>query len=191
MEEKAIGLVETHRVVAGIVAADAMLKAAEVDLIDARSTCIGKFIVLIRGAPEAVRSAVAAGIDAAGEALADHCIVPGVHPAVVAGIDSRIPTGSGECLGLVETTTVAACLVAADVAVKAADVTLLELRVANHLGGKCYFMLWGDREDIEAAVSAASATVSAGALVQRATIPDLQSDLKRKITLSRGVGRVV
>jgi microcompartment protein CcmL/EutN len=182
MEGKAIGLVETHRVVAGVLAGDAMLKRAAVELIDARYVCIGKFIVLIQGEGNSVNRAVEAGAEAAGEYLADRLFIRDVHPAVLAAIDRIAPAGRGESLGLIETTTVAACIAAADAAVKAADVALLELRLANRLGGKSYALIWGTVGEVEAAVVAGVATVPEGVLVQQAVIPSLHPDLRNEIT---------
>ena len=50
--------------------------------------------------------------------------------------DEPIPSGELDALGVIETTTVASCIVAADIALKEASVDLLDLRVANGLGGK-------------------------------------------------------
>jgi len=49
MVEKAIGFIETDSVAAGIEAADAAVKRASVELLEARSICPGKYMVLFRG----------------------------------------------------------------------------------------------------------------------------------------------
>lgn len=56
-----IGAVELNSVAAGVVAGDAMLKAANVDLVVAQPTCPGKFIVIVAGDTASVETAVAAG----------------------------------------------------------------------------------------------------------------------------------
>ena len=46
---KAIGMVEYKTVASGVVAADAMVKTSEVDIIEAQTVCPGKYIVIISG----------------------------------------------------------------------------------------------------------------------------------------------
>ena len=55
---KAIGMVEYKTVASGVVAADAMVKTSEVDIIEAQTVCPGKYIVIISGDLSAVRAAV-------------------------------------------------------------------------------------------------------------------------------------
>lgn len=94
-EEKAIALVETNRVVAGILGGDAMLKRGAAELMDARYVCVGKFIVLILGETRSVQEALQACVEAAGDYLQDQLFIPNVHPAVLAAMDKRIPAGHG------------------------------------------------------------------------------------------------
>ena len=57
MERNSIGLIELTSIAAGYQAADAMLKAAEVDIILSRTICSGKYMVLIGGDVAAVKAA--------------------------------------------------------------------------------------------------------------------------------------
>ena len=58
---RAIGLVEFVSIAKGIEAADAMLKAANIELLEAKPICPGKYIVLICGDVSAVENSVNAG----------------------------------------------------------------------------------------------------------------------------------
>jgi microcompartment protein CcmL/EutN len=49
MTDPAIALIETNSIAAGILAGDAMVKKAVVQLLEARSICPGKYMVLIGG----------------------------------------------------------------------------------------------------------------------------------------------
>ena len=49
MEYNAIGLIEYSSIAKGIGSADAMVKAAEVELVLSRTICSGKFMNLIAG----------------------------------------------------------------------------------------------------------------------------------------------
>lgn len=61
---------------------------------------------------------------------------------------------------MVESFNVAALIGAADVAVKSANVTLRELRLAMALGGKAFALFTGDVASVQAAVDAARRVLS-------------------------------
>ena len=92
------------------------------------------------------------------------------------------PPGKGEALGIIETITVATCIVAADAAAKAADVSLLELRLANGLGGKSFVLIEGEVSEVEAAVEAGTKfPQQEGLLVRKVIISQLHEEMKAKI----------
>lgn len=62
----AIGMIELSSIARGIITADAMLKAGQVDMITASSTCPGKYIAIVHGEVAAVEASMAAGITTAG-----------------------------------------------------------------------------------------------------------------------------
>jgi len=83
---------------------------------------------------------------------------------------------------VVETFSAASCIVAADVAVKSADVDLIEVRIAMGLGGKAFCLIAGDVGPVETAVAAAAAAVGRhGMLVRRVVIPSLAPQVRRHI----------
>src|ERR1035438_8501325 len=57
MAKNSIGMVELGSIAAGYQVCDAMLKAAEVELVLARSICSGKYMVMVRGEVGAVQAA--------------------------------------------------------------------------------------------------------------------------------------
>ena len=69
--EPAIGLIETNSVAAGIQAGDAMVKRAPIRLLEARSICPGKYMVLVSGETAPVEEAMQAGLALAGDAVVD------------------------------------------------------------------------------------------------------------------------
>lgn len=78
---KAIGLIETRGLVASIEAADAMLKAAEVELVGTEKIGSGLVTVIVKGDVGAVKAATEAGSEAAqrlGELVAVH-VIPRPH----------------------------------------------------------------------------------------------------------------
>lgn len=84
MTNQALGMIETRGLVAAIEAADAMLKAANVELVGTEKIGSGLVSVMVRGDVGAVKSAVEAGASSAerlGEVIATH-VIPRPHDDV-------------------------------------------------------------------------------------------------------------
>jgi microcompartment protein CcmL/EutN len=156
--DPAVALLEFDSISVGIVAGDAMIKASPLGAIHSGTVHPGKYLVMVSGDTASVEEAVRAGRDAGSEAILDVVFLADVHPAVanaVAGNSNRAPVGD-EALGIVESSSVAAVLDAADAGVKAASVELAALRLADGLGGKAYVLFSGAVAEVEAALEAAS-----------------------------------
>ncbi|MFA5781169.1 MAG: BMC domain-containing protein [Bacteroidales bacterium] len=90
-EMKALGMIETRGFTAMVEASDAMVKAANVELIGYEKIGGGFVTAIVRGDVAAVRAAVDAGIRAAekvGEIVSSH-VIPRPHDSV----DSVLPLG--------------------------------------------------------------------------------------------------
>jgi len=174
-----IGLVELNSIAIGIQTGDAMLKAAFVDLLRASTICPGKYIVLVYGSVDAVRASVKAGRECGGENVVDHLIIPNIHPSVIPAIAAATDVQVVNAVGVIETFSAASSIVAADLAAKAADVELIEVRLANGIGGKSFVVLTGEVAAVQAAVAAGSAHPSEqGLLVKSVVIPSPHEDLR-------------
>ena len=80
----AIGMVETRGLTASIEAADAMLKAADVELVGTEKIGSGLVTVIVKGEVGAVKAATESGQEAAsriGELVAEH-VIPRPHQDV-------------------------------------------------------------------------------------------------------------
>ncbi len=182
MTEPAIALIETNSIAAGILVGDAMVKKAEVELLEARSICPGKYMVLIGGEVGPVRESYQTGIATAADTLVDRLFLPNVDRSIFPALMSATPPRGDEALGIIETVTAAVCIVAADAAAKATDIQLLEIRLANGLGGKSFVLLEGTVADVEAAVAAGVEPVKQeGLLIRQVVIPQLHEQMRAKI----------
>ena len=78
---QALGMIETRGLVASIEAADAMAKAANVDVLNKRAIGGGYITIMVRGDVGAVRTALGAGRKAAGKIgeVVTTRIIPGPH----------------------------------------------------------------------------------------------------------------
>jgi len=182
MTKNSIGLIELTSIAAGFEAADAMLKAAEVEIILSRTICSGKYMVLVGGDVAAVTSSVDAGCVAAGGSVIDTFVIPNVHQAVFPAIAGTSKVDLLDALGIVESFSVASLIEAADAAVKAARVQLIEIRLAMALGGKAFVTLTGEVAAVQSAVDAGAAVVAAkGLLVNKVVIPQPRKELLSEV----------
>lgn len=180
--ETSVGFIEFNSIAAGIFATDAMAKKSEVEIIDSRSVCPGKYIILIAGTTGPVDESLQAGLEAGADAVTDHLFLPNVHTQVIPAILAAGPVGKLQAVGVIETFSIPSCILAADSAVKEAEIRLLEIRLANGLGGKSFVTMTGDIPDIEAAMEIGEQKVKTiGALVRTVIIPRPHPDLARFI----------
>jgi microcompartment protein CcmL/EutN len=103
----------------------------------------------------------------------------------------RLPDAT-DALGVVETSTVAAAIHAADAGIKGADVRLLELRLADGLGGKGIVLYSGLVADVEAAVEIGVGVLRRPELlVRQVVIPQLHPEMWEAITEATRFGSLV
>jgi len=178
MANNSIGLIELSSIAAGFEVSDAMLKAANVSLLLARSICSGKYMVMVRGDVAAVEASVSAGIGGGKFSVIDSFVIPNLHEAVFPAISGATKIEALEALGVLESFSVAALIEGADAAVKAANVQLIEIRLAMALGGKAFVTLTGDVAAVQSAVDAGAQIVGRkGMLVNKVVIPSPRPEL--------------
>ena len=156
---RAIGMVEYKTVSAGVEAADAMAKTADIDIVEASVVCPGKYIVLITGDLSAVKASVDRARVQYERFLIDSFVLGNPHESILPAIYGATHIGELNALGIMETYSAPSIIVAADVAAKTAIVDLIEVRVARGMCGKSYVMLTGEIAAVEAAIQAAKQTI--------------------------------
>lgn len=182
MNDKSVGLIELSSIAAGFSVADSALKAGNVKLMLSRSICSGKYMILIAGDTASVEAAIATASECAAGCLIDHIVIPNLHPDVLTAIGRTTPAEPTGALGIFESFNVATLIKAADAAAKAAEVTLLEVRLAMALGGKAFCTLTGDVGSVQAAVAAGRAVIAeAGVLVNAVVISRPHPDVYREV----------
>ena len=165
MNAKSVGLIELSSIAAGFSVADAALKAGDVRE------------VMVNGKP-----VVATGVEVANGCLIDHIVISNLHKDVFTAIGRTSPVEPNGALGVIESFNVATLIKAADAAAKAADITLLEIRLAMALGGKAFATMTGDVSSVQAAVAAARNVIAdAGVLVNAVVISRPHPDVYREV----------
>lgn len=178
MFDPALSLIEFSSIAVGIQAADAMVKRAPIEVIRAGTVQPGKYLVLIGGLTADVEESLDAGRQVGGSEIVDLVYLPQVHRGVVEALQGgRVPE-SNDALGVIETSSVAAAIQAADAGIKAADVRLVEIRLADGLGGKGIVLYSGLVADVEVAVASGVAALDrAEQLVRQVVIPQLHGEM--------------
>jgi len=177
-----VGCLETSSIARGVEAADAMLKAAQVRLLVCNPVCPGKYIVMVGGLTAEVQAAVKAGLDVAADTLVDTTVIPRVHPQVIESFTAATMPDKVEAIGMIETFSLVASVLAGDQAVKSARVDLLEIRLARALGGKAYVLLTGEVAAVRAALDAGQRAARENGLMLGTTlIPAPHPELVQKL----------
>src|SRR5687768_7608223 len=156
-----------------------MVKRAAVRVLRADPLTPGKYLIVIGGSEAEVEEALGAGRAAAGETELDVLLLPHVHEAILSALGGTLADEAAArdgALGVLELSTVAATIGAADAALKAAHTVLLALHLARGIGGKGYFALAGSQDAVEAALEAGDAAVEPGARAGREIIPRPHGD---------------
>ena len=180
--DAALALVEVASIARGMRVGDAMVKRAACRVLLGEPVTPGKFLVLVSGPVDVVEESFQAGVAEAGDLLLAQLFLPGVHPQVVPAIQGTSWELPWDSLGVVETRTVSAGIVAADVACKESPVQIIEMRLAAGVGGKGVFTLTGDLSDVQAAVEAAAASArGSSALVQTEVIARPHPDFRGRL----------
>jgi microcompartment protein CcmL/EutN len=178
MKMNSLGLVELSSIASGMQAADMMLKTSEVELVLSRTICSGKYMVMVGGDVAEVQSAVDAVESQLDYSIIDTFVIPNVHPDIFPALSGHSEHGELEALGILESFSVASLIEGADAAVKAANVRLIEIRLAMALGGKAFCTLTGEVAAVTSAVESGADLVSRkGLLVNKVVIAQPRKEL--------------
>ena len=178
----AIGVIEFSSIARGVDTTDKMLKAARVDLLKTSTVCPGKYITIVSGRVDDVKSSMRVARQHGAEYVVDTLEIPNIHeqliPAIVAGTVVEKP----EAIGVMEFYSVTGGISAADVAAKAAKIQMLEIRIARGLGGKGFLVFTGEVSSVRSAVKAcANALGETGEITSHCVIASPHKDLVKQV----------
>ncbi len=122
----------------------------------------GHWLIAFAGEVEPVELSFARALLRAGTAVVDSVLLPYAEPRLLPALQDGGRDGTvrfpfpGDALGVVQTASPPTLLRAVDAALKGATVELVELRIAEGLGGRALATLWGNQHDVEAAIELAT-----------------------------------
>ncbi|MEE2959319.1 MAG: BMC domain-containing protein [Myxococcota bacterium] len=153
----ALALLEIDGVPSAYRARDEAQKQAPVTTLAFTPVSPGKVILIFTGAIACVEESLAAADNILGPRRIDLLFLPGIHPQalkVIGGKRTKLPEQSA--MGIVECSTIASGVRAADSMVKGAAIQLLRLHLGSGFGGKAFIEFSGDVADVEAALDIAT-----------------------------------
>ncbi len=181
MKEPALGMIEYKSVARGIYSCDLMVKKAPVRILETHPVCPGKYLTIVCGEVAEVEEAMKAGLESGKDMVVSDLFLPYLHSSILPALSGTTKIDQFDALGIIETFAVATCVEAADIAAKATPVQLVEIRLANGLGGKAYFVMTGQLADVEEALELAKKhAAKEGMLAACEIIPAPHPDLIEK-----------
>jgi microcompartment protein CcmL/EutN len=161
-ETPALAFIELSSISRGLVLTDIILKKAPVRVIASQPISSGKHVILFFGDVASVEESFKAAVELSDGCILKQILIPGVHASLVPYLDSlweqdAMSRTIGDSVAIAESTTLAGAILAADRALKMADVALCRMRLGQGIGGRAYFVISGRLEEIQAASDAARA----------------------------------
>ena len=151
---KSIGFVEVKSIPVGIQTADEMLKAGNIEILLATPNCPGIYVIIVSGQVGPVKAAMANAEMVAGVYLIENYHIDNINEKVLPAVSGVTEVSDLKAIGTVETISALTSVIAADVAVKAAKVEIVDIRIARGLGGKGFFMITGEVSSVKQAIQA-------------------------------------
>jgi microcompartment protein CcmL/EutN len=181
----AIALLELPSIATGIFCADEMIKCSPITVLKSGTVHKGKYLILIGGTVASTEEAFKIGRAIAKEDLIDQVFLPDIHSQVYEAITGQRRPCSKESIGIIETTTAAATIKSTDAAIKGAKIDVVEIRLADHLGGKGFSIVTGEVEDVQSAIHVAQNTITnPDYWVHGIVIPHLHFEMAEQIEQS-------
>ncbi len=174
-----LGILEFSSIAVGFNALDEMIKTAPIKIIDARTICFGKYLIVFSGDVASVEYAFTKGIEIGGNFIVDSLFLPMVHPEIIDTFGTVKQIEDWGTIGIIETKTVTSAVEAADIAAKVGGIEIVEIRLANGFGGKSYVKMIGSLENIQEATEAGTEKISLkNALFAKTIIAQPEKELK-------------
>jgi microcompartment protein CcmL/EutN len=164
-ETPALGFIELSSISRGLYLTDVVAKKAPIKIVASQPISSGKFVLFFTGDVASVDESYRAALLLGEGLILNQIVILGVHEKLAPFLSALWGTQMGHfyleskfsetAIGIVESNTMAGAVLAADFALKAANVELYRMRLGQGIGGKAYFILMGLQEEVEAALESA------------------------------------
>ncbi len=178
---QSLALLEFGSVAVGMLAVDRMLKNSPVALLRCGTVHPGRYLALVGGSVASTQEAHSEGVlvgREAGSLVAEVCLNDPA-PSLAEALEGGRKEPNGDTLGVCEVSTSPGLLGLMDRILKALPVGLVEVRLADDLGGRALAIIHGELSDVqEAAVMAPSCLKDNSQLLNFSVISRLDDTLR-------------
>ncbi len=158
----ALAMIELDAIPPGLSVLDTIVKEAPVHIVSSGTVHCGHYLILFSGQVEAVTIAFAKAMNSASCHARDSVLLPHAEdrilPAIMQSVVRR--PSVGDTLGMLQTASSPVLLQVVDACLKGATVDLVEMRLADDLGGHSIASVWGETHDVQAALSIAQEVIT-------------------------------
>jgi len=177
-----IGLLEFKSIAKGIEVTDEIMKSSNVELVMSNAICPGKYVSIITGELAQVRNAIEIGKTLGGIFKIEAEMIANIHPDILPALSGTAEIDDITSIGVIETMSALNSIITADIARKAANVRLIEVRIARGLGGKGFTIFTGEISAIKRAISAVNEKfIPMGDILCSTAISNCNKELVRKL----------
>jgi microcompartment protein CcmL/EutN len=180
---RVLGGVELDSVAAGVQVLDTMAKKAPIRLLEVRTVCPGKYVILFTGDEASVEASLSDGVELRPECVLNWLYIPTLHEGVWAALSQGEASYELDSVGVIESFSAIGAIEAGDAAAKAAAVTVVHIRRGDEMGGKSSVKLVGPLSEVEAGVGAGSELLERkDSLCKRIVIPRPHAEVGPHLT---------
>ena len=181
----ALALLELSTISSGLLTGDAIIKAAPISVLKSGTVHNGKFLLLFGGSVASVEESYNKGLFIGGDNIISSVFLPNVHEKIYNAILGKRNEIVSETLGMFETTSVANVIKSSDAAVKGATVEVVELRIADDIGGKGLVVFNGKIEEVEIALEIAKEKLdNNNSLFNSSIISNIHNEMAKQLDIS-------
>jgi microcompartment protein CcmL/EutN len=184
---QAFALLEFGSVSAGLFTVDAMLKRSPVAVLRCGSVHPGRYLALVGGSVASTEEAHGAGIEAGFRqgSLLDDVLLADPDPGLAAAVMGERSAPQGDAVGVCEVSTSPSLLRVLDRVLKSMPIHLVEVRLADDLGGRALAVFDGHLPDVQEALGTIAHDLhdpdrpgDVGRLVASSTMPRIDDTLR-------------
>jgi len=175
--ESNLAVVEFKSIARGIYVTDAMIKAANVNLVLATSLCPGKYLTVVEGETSAVENSLKIADETGGMQVFSSEVVNAVSFKVIDAISGKLSEKNTGSLAIIESMQIASIISSADEVVDTVQVEFADFRLARGCGVNSFYIFTGELSSVrEGAKVASQYLMSRGALLASRVIsgPDVE-----------------
>lgn len=159
-KESNLAVVEFKSISMGIFTTDAMLKAANVNLVMATSLCPGKYLTVVEGGTSAVENSLKIADEIGGRHVFSSEVVNAISSKVIDAINGKLKNTADGAIAIIESMQMAALINSADEVVDAVQIEFVDFRLARGCGVNCFYIFSGELSSVKEGARVASQFLS-------------------------------